>query len=759
MIVVILLALLGPLSWVGPVTLVSATPSSVAWYLFLLSTSGPLLGRCKINLALLIQRQEPSHPNAGVFPPIRGPANPSSWFPVGGPADTCTWVDMSFQCATMKKESTAPSNLAKMSSCPVAFHQPPNLFSALIFHGFITEIKKTPYFRQGEDCLPTVCNNEERIYRTFKPGQDVILPCGFPPASESLPCSYISWLYNRDQEDTLFQTRRGLVKQMSTRADRLGMDANCSLVIKQATPEDAGRYTCRLGDSDCYDVTVFLSLPTVFLSRTISDTWTNDEPIVECSLLRYMGASFFQPKLLRWVHQTGALITDGVTASSRDADYFCNMNVTRQSNGKFTCQAVNKENNVEIQDDFTPLVPRARCKTIAKGDIVMLVDGSGSVGLDNFKIICDVITRIVEAFNIGPEKVQIGLTQYSGDAKTEWSLNKYRTKGSLKNALANLQYKKGNTNTGAALTHILENDFKPMAGMRRDSRKIVVLLVDGTSQDDTVNPSWELKRQGIELYAIGVRDASTKELKGIASKDDHVYHVDDFKDLHAIANGLSRNLCKSIRGPVGSSKSLYHFYQSKQDVTLPCSTPMPSGPLPCSEMSWFHSRASSEAFNMVNGGKINPRSLKTGRVSLGADCSLVIKRVTAEDVGRYTCRWNDDDRYKVNVYLSLFTIYQIPTSRYLKESNKDDVALQCKVWKFPDYTPCGPNSFRWFNETGAIITDPLRPSSCESVLIVTRQSGHNQTFTCQFVNGENNVVMKADYTPVFPEMQEDVSQQ
>lgn len=41
-----------------------------------------------------------------------------------------------------------------------------------------------------------------------------------------------------------------------------------------------------------------------------------------------------------------------------------------------------------------------------------------------------------------------GLAQYSGDPRTEWNLNAYRTKQSLLEAVANLPYKGGNTLTG-----------------------------------------------------------------------------------------------------------------------------------------------------------------------------------------------------------------------------------------------------------------------------------------------------------------------
>ncbi|XP_038582157.1 collagen alpha-1(XII) chain isoform X5 [Micropterus salmoides] len=192
-----------------------------------------------------------------------------------------------------------------------------------------------------------------------------------------------------------------------------------------------------------------------------------------------------------------------------------------------------------------------QCKTTAKADIVLLVDGSWSIGRINFKTIRNFIARMVSVFDIGPQRVQIGLAQYSGDPKTEWHLNAHPTKESLMNAVANLPYKGGNTMTGMALRYILQNNFKPNVGLRPDARKIGVLITDGKSQDEIVFSSQDLRDSGIELYAVGVKNADENELRSIATDPDeiHMYNVDDFKFLLDIVDALSDNLCNSVKGP------------------------------------------------------------------------------------------------------------------------------------------------------------------------------------------------------------------
>ncbi|XP_017269709.1 collagen alpha-1(XII) chain isoform X2 [Kryptolebias marmoratus] len=218
-----------------------------------------------------------------------------------------------------------------------------------------------------------------------------------------------------------------------------------------------------------------------------------------------------------------------------------------------------EENTTYSDDPDGPYFgePNVQCKTNAQADIVLLVDGSWSIGRLNFKTIRAFIHRMVGVFDIGPDRVQIGLAQYSGDPKTEWHLNAHRTRDSLLQAVANLPYKGGNTMTGLALSFILNNNFKESVGMRPSARKIGVLITDGKSQDEVVLSSQNLRDQGIELYAIGVKNADENELRSIASDPDsiHMYNVADFSFLLDIVDDLSSNLCNSVKGPGGAPDS------------------------------------------------------------------------------------------------------------------------------------------------------------------------------------------------------------
>ncbi|XP_028812322.1 collagen alpha-1(XII) chain isoform X2 [Denticeps clupeoides] len=241
------------------------------------------------------------------------------------------------------------------------------------------------------------------------------------------------------------------------------------------------------------------------------------------------------------------------------------------------------EKTVEVDPTDPPAYDDqdVKCKTNAQADIVLLVDGSWSIGRLNFKTIRSFISRMVGVFDIGPDRVQIGLAQYSGDPKTEWHLNAHKTRDQLLDAVANLPYKGGNTLTGMALNYILQNNFKANVGMRPTSRKIGVLVTDGKSQDDIIMSSQSLRDQGIELYAIGVKNADENELRSIATDPDeiHMYNVQDFSFLLDILDDLTTNLCNSVKGSGGPGAPTDLMTSDVTHYSFRASWTAPEGPV------------------------------------------------------------------------------------------------------------------------------------------------------------------------------------
>uniref|UniRef100_A0A8C6AKG1 Collagen alpha-1(XX) chain n=1 Tax=Monodon monoceros TaxID=40151 RepID=A0A8C6AKG1_MONMO len=186
----------------------------------------------------------------------------------------------------------------------------------------------------------------------------------------------------------------------------------------------------------------------------------------------------------------------------------------------------------------SPAGPQFRCTSPTPVVMIFLVAGSWSIGHSHFQQVKDFLASIIEPFEIGPDKVQVGsLTQYSGDPQTEWDLNAFGTKEEVLAAVRGLQYRGGNTFTGLALTHVLEQNLKPVAGLRPEAAKLVILVTDGKSQDDACTAGHMLKDLGVDVFAVGVTDANDAELRLLASQPPDI-----------TVHSLSRLVCQKVQG-------------------------------------------------------------------------------------------------------------------------------------------------------------------------------------------------------------------
>lgn len=183
-------------------------------------------------------------------------------------------------------------------------------------------------------------------------------------------------------------------------------------------------------------------------------------------------------------------------------------------------------------------------------DIVFIVDGSWSIGSENFEQIRRFLNTLVSSFDIGPDRVQIGLVQYSTAPHTEFQLNTFQNKEDILAHIKSLPYRGGGTYTGLGLDFLLRHHFVKAAGSRAEQKapQIAVVITDGKSQDDVELHAEELRRRGIVLYAIGIKDADDVELKLIANRphSQHVFSVSDFTALQGISQSIVQTLCTSV---------------------------------------------------------------------------------------------------------------------------------------------------------------------------------------------------------------------
>ncbi|XP_070174899.1 cartilage matrix protein-like [Littorina saxatilis] len=88
------------------------------------------------------------------------------------------------------------------------------------------------------------------------------------------------------------------------------------------------------------------------------------------------------------------------------------------------------------------------CSGNVTADIVFVMDASGSVGSENFQRMREFVRDLVDALDIGPNNIRVGVQKYSSGTNTEFNLSDYYDKEDMKNATMSIVYTGGSTNTG-----------------------------------------------------------------------------------------------------------------------------------------------------------------------------------------------------------------------------------------------------------------------------------------------------------------------
>ncbi|XP_038606624.1 matrilin-4 [Tachyglossus aculeatus] len=214
---------------------------------------------------------------------------------------------------------------------------------------------------------------------------------------------------------------------------------------------------------------------------------------------------------------------------------------------EFECVSVGSSYHCACPEGSRLQPDQKSCGRCAAGplDLVLLVDGSKSVGGRQLELVKRWAAGLVDLLDVSPAGTRVGLLQFSSRARTEFPLGRYGTAGEVKAAILALAPMGQGTRTGLALRHLVERSFTEAEGARPGSRRVGLLLTDGRSQD-AVSPwaAWA-KDQGIVLFAVGVGKAVEEELREIASEpvEQHVLRTVDFGTRERLSQNLELNTC------------------------------------------------------------------------------------------------------------------------------------------------------------------------------------------------------------------------
>ncbi|XP_063818617.1 von Willebrand factor A domain-containing protein 2 [Pseudophryne corroboree] len=190
-------------------------------------------------------------------------------------------------------------------------------------------------------------------------------------------------------------------------------------------------------------------------------------------------------------------------------------------------------------------------------DVLLLLDGSNSIGKGSFERSKHFAVKLCDALDVGAEQVRVGVIQYSTNPQVELRLDSGFAKEDVEEKIKSVVFKGGSTETGLALKYILRKGYP--GGRNSSVPKILIILSDGKSQGSPGFPATLIKERGIEVFAVGVKFPRWAELHALASEplEQHVLfaeHADDA--VNGLCSSLSNSsICNAV--PPGCSIQSY----------------------------------------------------------------------------------------------------------------------------------------------------------------------------------------------------------
>lgn len=179
-----------------------------------------------------------------------------------------------------------------------------------------------------------------------------------------------------------------------------------------------------------------------------------------------------------------------------------------------------------------------------KSDIIFVLDTSGSVGFFHFQEVLNFTIAFVEQLDIGPDANQVAVILFGTIGYPIFNLSDYTDKESLLEAISNIRYMGGSTNTADGLCLMLEG-FSEENGARLsqdDVFRLAIVMTDGGSNGvakSCYNGSTTLEvaekvhnfSHPLLVFSIGVTNSvNEEELEAIASKEEYITYLRDFNE-------------------------------------------------------------------------------------------------------------------------------------------------------------------------------------------------------------------------------------
>ena len=177
----------------------------------------------------------------------------------------------------------------------------------------------------------------------------------------------------------------------------------------------------------------------------------------------------------------------------------------------------------------------------AKLDLVFLVDGSSIKNTTTKSL----IKQVVSAFKVGQMNARFAVVAYSRDAKVIYGFKSENSSmNDMEKTFELIHFPTDGTHIGQGLELTNQDLFHIQP--RKDSHKVLVVLLDAPSLDNVSQPSLSLRNMSVEIFAIGMGSNYDKnQLNDIASDPDNLHVFSSANDgIESLVTNLTKAICQ-----------------------------------------------------------------------------------------------------------------------------------------------------------------------------------------------------------------------
>jgi collagen type VI alpha len=186
-------------------------------------------------------------------------------------------------------------------------------------------------------------------------------------------------------------------------------------------------------------------------------------------------------------------------------------------------------------------------------DLTFILDSAGTVHGERWHYMTDFVAGVVSQLDIAADRTRVAAIYYSDTAYTGFTLNTYTVRQDVIQAVLNLPYLGGRTNTMSALNMLRTTIYQASNGDRASTPNIAILIANGESTmnaDQVASAATACRNAGITLLTVVAESlmCNSSEMLSIVSSpvQRNMFVTPTVSLLSNVSNAVLAATCNSV---------------------------------------------------------------------------------------------------------------------------------------------------------------------------------------------------------------------